>query len=94
MEKVEKRLLSEKDSQTQNLIFQKQILSFQEAVQYLDLSKSLLYKLTSSRGITFTKPNNGKLFFKKKDLDNYMMQNEVKSLTVLEGEVNEYLKQN
>ena len=62
----------------------KDILSFKEASQYLDLSESSLYKLTSNSRITFHKPNGGKLYFKKSDLDQWMLQNESKSVDVLE----------
>lgn len=56
----------------------KEVMSFNEAASYLDVSKSLLYKLTSSRKIRFYKPNRGKLYFKRIDLDNWMLQNEQK----------------
>lgn len=65
----------------------KDILSFQEAIQYLDLSESSLYKLTSDSKITFYKPNGGKLYFKKLDLDYWMLQNEIKSVEKLENEI-------
>ena len=71
---------------------QKEILSFKEALIYLDASESLLYKLVSNRAITFSKPNGGKLYFKKTDLDNWMTQNESKSVRVLENEINNHLK--
>lgn len=65
----------------------KDILSFQEAIQYLDLSESSLYKLTSDSKITFHKPNGGKLYFRKSDLDNWMLQNENKSVQDTEFEI-------
>lgn len=71
---------------------QKEILSFREAVVYLDVSDSLLYKLTSNRVITYSKPNGGKLYFKKADLDDWMSQNELKSTRVLEDEIDNHLK--
>lgn len=58
----------------------KQILSFNEAVDFMDVSKSFLYKMTSEGRITFFKPNNGKIYFRKVDLENWMMQNEQKSV--------------
>jgi excisionase family DNA binding protein len=76
------------------LITQKEILSFKEALIYLDVSESLLYKLTSKRAIKFTKPNNGKLYFRKSDLEDWMLQNESKSLGVLEDEVFNHLNKN
>ena len=64
----------------------KEILSFKEALLYMDISESMLYKLTSSSKISYSKPNGGKLYFKKSDLDNWMLQNECKSIGVLEDE--------
>jgi excisionase family DNA binding protein len=78
--------------QDAKLIPQKGILSFKEALVYLDVSESLLYKLTSNRVITFSKPNGGKLYFRKFDLDEWMTQNESRSIRVLENEVQNYLK--
>ena len=68
------------------------MLSFKRALIYLDISNSLLYKLTSNKEITYYKPNGGKLYFKKSDLDNWMIQNESKSFRVLENELNNHLK--
>lgn len=64
----------------------KNILSLREAALYLDLSESSIYKLTSESKISFSKPNGGKLYFKKTDLDNWMLQNESKSIDAL-GEI-------
>ncbi len=63
------------------------ILSFKEAIEYLGVSKSFLYKLTSKRAITFFKPNGGKIYFKKSDLDDFMLHNRVPSISELEGDV-------
>lgn len=65
----------------------KEILSFQEAIQYLDISSASLYKMTSESKITFYKPNGGKLYFRKVDLDNWMLQNEKKSMSDLEEDL-------
>lgn len=51
-----------------------EFLTVKEAVSYLGISKSTIYKLTSSKGIKFYKPK-GKIFFKKEDLINYITQN-------------------
>ncbi|QIG90658.1 helix-turn-helix domain-containing protein [Chryseobacterium sp. POL2] len=77
-------MAKEKSNSTLPTFVGKDILSFQEAIQYLDLSESSLYKLTSDSKITFFKPNGGKLYFKKTDLDNWMLQNENISVEVLE----------
>lgn len=62
---------------------EKQVLSFNEALELMDVSKSFLYKLTSERNINFFKPNNGKIYFRRSDLEGWMMQNEQKSLPSL-----------
>ncbi len=80
------------ESQNAVLLPQKEMLSFKQALDYLDISNSLLYKLCSNRSITYSKPNGGKLYFKKSDLYDWMNQNELKSIRVLENEINNHLK--
>lgn len=80
--------------QKMQLIAHKEILSFREALIYLDVSESFLYKLTSKRAIEFTKPNGGKLYFKKSNLDNWMMQNESTSKEEIKQEIYNHLKSN
>ena len=54
-------------------------LTFQEATEYLDISKSYLYKLTSTAKIPHYKPNNKKIYFTKSDLQNFLLRNRVAS---------------
>ena len=56
-------------------LYRKRILTFNEACVYLELSKSYLYKLTSSRCIPHFCPFGKKLYFKRDDLDQWIMQN-------------------
>jgi excisionase family DNA binding protein len=58
----------------QNVV-NKKLLSFEEAVAYLDVSKSFLYKLTSQGKITHFKPNNKLIYFRRDDLDNFLQNN-------------------
>jgi excisionase family DNA binding protein len=55
--------------------FNKAILSFEEALLYLSVSRSYLYKLTFKNKITFYKPTGKLIFFKKEDLDAWLLQN-------------------
>tara|TARA_R110002111_G_scaffold262856_1_gene341865 strand:- start:7191 stop:7484 length:294 start_codon:yes stop_codon:yes gene_type:complete len=80
--------------QRAQLIAHKEILSFKEALIYLDVNKSTLYKLTHKKAIEFTKPNGGKIYFKKSDLDNWMLQSKPESERVLEDEIFNHLKRN
>ncbi|UKY87385.1 helix-turn-helix domain-containing protein [Elizabethkingia anophelis] len=63
----------------------KEFFSFKEALSFMDVSASTLYKMTSGSRITFYKPNNGKIYFKREDLESWIMRNERKSLEVMES---------
>lgn len=49
----------------------KEFLTFKEALELLNVSKSTLYKLTSSKKIPFYKPK-GKIYFKREQLVEYI----------------------
>ncbi|WP_452219972.1 helix-turn-helix domain-containing protein [Lacinutrix salivirga] len=80
--------------QRAQMIAYKEILSFKEALIYLDVSESFLYKLTHKKAIEFTKPNGGKIYFRKSDLDNWMLQSISESKRVLEEDIFNHLKRN
>ena len=85
-------MTKEKSNQNESFLskqtfIEKEILSFKEALGYLDVSPSFLYKQTSQRVIRYFKPNGGKIYFKKADLDSWMLQNENKSMASLEEEL-------
>ena len=83
---------NEVSQERSELITHKQILSFKEAMSYLDVSKSFLYKLTSKKEIKFSKPNGGKVYFKKTDLDEWMLKNTSTTQSELREEMYNYLK--
>ena len=60
---------------SEHKLMSKDLLSFNEAAHYLCLSKSYLYKLTSSRSIPYYKPQGKKCFFKKSELLDWALQN-------------------
>lgn len=62
------------------------VLSFKEACSYLGLSKSYLYKLTSSDIIPFSKPNGKKIYFDREKLDEWMLGKP--NVTLAEREIN------
>ncbi len=55
------------------------MLTSDEAAEYLGITKSNLYKLTSSREIPFYKPGGKTCYFKREDLDAYKCSNRVSS---------------
>ncbi len=57
------------------LIGSKEVLTFDEASVYSGISKSYLYKLTSTGGIPCYKPSGKLLYFHKPELDAWMLSN-------------------
>ncbi len=49
-------------------IMNEKILNFKEVLELLGISKSALYKLTAGDKIPHYKPTNGKLYFKKHEV--------------------------
>lgn len=66
LELLEKKL-------TVTLLMNKEFLDLKEATSYLNLSKSALYKLTSQKVIPFYQPGGKKIFFRRKDLDQWIL---------------------
>ena len=54
-------------------------LTFREAAGYLNCSPSYLYKLTHRRLIPHFKPLGKKLFFRRQDLEAFLLQRPVKT---------------
>src|SRR5690625_3404971 len=75
MDDILKRLeIIEKHVLNQNIIL-KNVLSFNEASHYLELSQSHLYKLTSTGNIPHYKPNGKKIYFNREELDQWLLRN-------------------
>lgn len=72
-------------------INQKEVLNMVEASKYLELSVSHLYKLTSAGSIPFYKPNGKKLYFKRTELDAWLLRNRSASKDEIEQEAANYL---
>jgi excisionase family DNA binding protein len=80
-----KKLISE-----QNML-QKDVLNFTETAIYLEVSHSHLYKLTSNGIIPCYKPNGKKLYFKRSELDTWLLSNRQTTTEELETEAANYL---
>jgi len=76
------------------LALSKEILSFNEACVYLNLSAGWLYKLTHSNRIPYYKPNGKKIYFKKEDLIAWLSRNFVKPKEQIKKEAEEYIQAN
>ena len=84
LERIEKML------ETQQAM-QKQVLNLNDACIYLELSQSHLYKLTSNGSIPHYKPNGKKLYFKREELDTWLLRNRSNSIDEIEQEAANYL---
>ena len=71
---VEKLNNIEKMLQEHNLQ-NKQVLNLEDACKYLDISRSHLYKLTSTKQIPHYCPQGKRLYFKKSELENWLLRN-------------------
>lgn len=85
--KLEERL----DRIERLLVSNKTVLTFEETCNYTGISRSYLYKLTSSGDIPFSKPNGKIIFFSKEKLDNWLLQNSKKSNRELQNEALSYI---
>ncbi len=62
-----------------NFINSKDVLTSNEVLKYLNVSYSLLSKLTSAGLIPFYKPTNGLLFFFRSELHDWIKENKIYS---------------
>jgi excisionase family DNA binding protein len=83
LESIEKMLYE------QNML-QKEVLNFNEAAVYLEVSHSHLYKLTSTGTIPAYKPNGKKLYFNRQELNKWLLSNRQTSISDIEEEVSQF----
>ncbi|NYJ28073.1 helix-turn-helix domain-containing protein [Allomuricauda sp. ARW1Y1] len=88
--KIEERL----DRIERLLTNSKDVLTFEEACDYMGVSRSFLYKLTSRRQIPHSKPNGKMIFFEKKKINIWLLQNRRKSKAEMENEALQYSLKN
>lgn len=88
---MEKTLEMRVEELERMLFLTKNVLSFDEAGTFLNLSKSYLYKLTSGNLIPHYKPQGKMLYFEKSELEAWLRQNPVKTKTQIEQEAQKYV---
>ena len=72
-------------------IHTKAVLNLNEACQYLELSQSHLYKLTSAGNIPHYKPNGKKLYFKRSELESWLLRNRSSTQKEIDQRAADYL---
>ena len=79
-------------AELENLVLHsKNVLSFEEASRFLNLSKSYLYKLTSGNLIPHYKPQGKMLYFEKTELEAWLRQNPIRTQAQTEAEAPKYV---
>ena len=68
-----------------------EILSLNEAAKFLCASKSFMYKMTSQKLIPHFIPSGKKIYFKKSDLENWLLKNRIPPTSELEIDTEFYL---
>lgn len=74
-DKVFEKLLNIERILTEQNLLKKDVLTFNEASIYIDVSHSHLYKMTSTGIVNCFKPNGKKIYFNRKDLDKWRLSN-------------------
>jgi len=83
---VEPEVINERlKSIEETLYTTKDILNMKEVCQYLDISQSLLYKLTCSGEIPHFKPRGKMIFFEKKELIEWIKKGYLLSSEITKG---------
>lgn len=91
MDEILKRLeIIERHVLDQNLIM-KQVLNFNEACRFLEVSQSHLYKLTSAGSIPHYKPNGKKLYFNRAELESWLLRNRNSTQEEIDRRAADYL---
>lgn len=83
---VEPEVINERlKSIEETLYTTKDILNMKDVCQYLDISQSLLYKLTCSGEIPHFKPRGKMIFFEKKELIEWIKKSNLLSSEITKG---------
>ena len=76
------------------LLSQKKVLTFDEVCRFTGLAKSYLYKLTSTGKIPHVKPRGKVIYFEREAIENWLLQNPVKTAQESEAEALQYVTMN
>ena len=90
------KIIFEKLEHLENMLsgqtmLKKEVLNFNEAALYLDMSHSHLYKLTSKGAIPAYKPNGKKLYFNREELNNWLLSNKLTTKDEIDTLADSYL---
>lgn len=91
MEFIQEQLKEIKQLLEKQSLQQNEFLTLKEASEYLQLSKSCLYKMTSKKEIPFYAPGGKKIYFKREELNHWILNSRVSSANDIGLEAESYL---
>lgn len=91
MEFVKKTLNEMKELLEKQEVLKKEILTIEEAAGFLDLSTSRLYKMTHNKEIPHYKPGGKKIYLKRQELEQWILNSRIASTNDLDVELESYL---
>jgi len=90
VEEILNKLTSiEKLLNEQNML-QKDVLDIEEASKYLKVTQDKMYRFTSTNTLPIYKPNGRKIFFKRSELDEWLVRNKIHSKDELESKTDDF----
>lgn len=75
-------------------LLQKPVLNFSETCRYLQISPSHLYKLTSQKDIPHFCPQGKKLYFRREEIDQWLLRNRQSSADEIDHVASDYIIRN
>ena len=75
-------------------LLQKNVLTFKETVAFTGFAPSYLYKLTHAKKIPHSKPTGKMIFFKRAEIENWLMSNPVTTANQIEKDASTYIATN
>ena len=91
MEFIQKELKEIKELLKKQTLQQKEILTVEEASEFLGLSTSRLYKMTSNKEIPHYKPGGKKIYLNRQELEQWILNSRVDSINDIDDELDSYL---
>lgn len=93
MEIIQKQLKEIIALITKQNLLEKEFFTLEEAALYLGQSKSSLYKLTSKKEIPFYVPGGKMIYFRRSELESWIVDSKVDTVDELEASIDNYLSQ-
>ena len=93
MEFIQKQLKEIIALLTKQNLLEKEFFTLEEAAQFLNQSRSILYKLTSKKEIPFYVPGGKMIYFRRSELESWIVDSKVDTVDELEASIDNYLSQ-